>query len=740
MKKKIIFISIIICVCVIFIFVSLAVPDLSVEKITDVKQTLKIFDKDKNEVISLNAGENREKVELSQISPNVINALIATEDIRFYQHNGIDIKRIFGALWADMKAQSAKEGASTITQQLIKNSHLTNEKTISRKINEAILALQIESRYSKDEILEMYLNFVYFGRGAYGIQTAAKQYFGKNADELSLAEAATLVGVLKAPSKYAPHLDYQASKKRRAVVLKQMQKYGYITEEEYLLSSKEEISVIEKEENFDYGYYTDYIITEAAQKLNISVADLLGGGYNVYTSLNSSLQENLQQIFLQSENFPDELVESASVVIDNSDGSIAALIGGREHEAMRIYNRATAKRQPGSCIKPILVYAPALESGKYTAATMLEDYRKSFNGYTPTNFKDAYYGKVTLRRALALSLNVPAVEILLNNGIEYSKEFVKKLNIKFDSSDVNPALALGGMKYGISPLELASAYSCFANDGVYKNYWCIEKITNSSEEVLYEHAQEEVKVFSDSTAFIITDIMRDVAKSTSLASYNLDIACKTGTVGYNKLGYSDAWCTGYTKNYSVSVWLGYDKTTDEAYLPEEITGSTYPTILLGKILSAADKEPQSFQAPISTVKVNVDLYELEKSGQLCLASEKTPKNFIKAEYFAIDNQPTSFSENWNIPQTLKQDETFFDELRNLVISFKSQGDQYVYKIYKKRGENEILLVSSNKSIDEKISVTDKNYKEGDEYFVIVEHKLLYTDLEKSNSKRIKIVV
>lgn len=740
MKKKIIFASIIVCISVVFIFAAINVPDLSVEKITNVKQTLKIFDKDNNEVVSLSAGENRKKVSLSKVSPNVINALIATEDVRFFKHNGIDVYRIFGALWADIKAQKAKEGASTITQQLIKNSHLTSEKTISRKINEAILAIQIENRYSKEEILEMYLNFVYFGRGAYGIETAATEYFGKTAAELSLAEAATLIGVLKAPSKYAPHLDYEASKKRRAVVLEQMEKYGYITKEELLQAKDEEITVIKKEEYVDYGYYTDFVLEQAAQKLNITVADLLGGGYNVYTSLNSSVQNAVQEIYAQKENFPNEEVESASVVIDNLDGSVAALIGGRSHDAMRVFNRATAKRQPGSCIKPILVYAPALESKKYTAATLLEDFRKNFDGYTPTNFKDKYYGRVTLRRAMALSLNVPAVEVFIDNGIEYSKAFAQMLGIKFDKTDTGAALALGGMKYGTSPLELASAYSCFANDGIYKEAWCIKQITSASGEVLYEHKTNQTQVFSDGTAFIITDIMRDVAQSTVLKKYNLDIACKTGTVGYNKLGYSDAWCTGITKNYSVSVWMGYDKTTEETYLSEEITGSTYPTAILGKIFAAAQSAPESFQAPLSVVKQNIDLLELEKSGKVCLVSENTPKAYVLSEYFFANSQPKEATSIWNVPQTLDSVNVYFDELRNLVITFASQGEQYEYMLYKKRDKNEILLFTSGDETNKKISFTDNNFKNDDEYFVVIKHKLLQQENDKKSSKKIKINV
>ena len=268
--------------------------------------------------------------------------------------------------------------------------------------------MQLESQYSKDEILEMYFNYVYFGRGAYGIQAASEAYFGIDVKELSVSQGATLIGILKAPSKYAPHINMDNAILRRNTVLAQMKKYGYITDEEYSAYKCESIEIIESIQRPDYGYYTDYVLTEGAKCLGISVEDLLAGGYNIYTSLDSSMQEELQKIYDSNEFFPDETVQSAAVVIDNLTGSISAMIGGRTHEGMRLFNRATSKRQPGSTIKPILVFAPAFENHSVTTLTLLDDYRKDFSGYKPTNYKDIYYGKVTVRKALSLSLNIPA--------------------------------------------------------------------------------------------------------------------------------------------------------------------------------------------------------------------------------------------------------------------------------------------------------------------------------------------
>ena len=425
------------------------VPDLSVEKITEISQTLTIYDKNGNVSAKLTAGENRENVSIDDIPQHVIDALISTEDVRFYEHNGLDFKRIFGALTKDIFSGRLKEGASTITQQLIKNSHLTNEKTFLRKFNEAILAIQLERKYEKDEILEMYFNFVYFGRGAYGIQAAAQSYFGINVQDLNVQQGATLIGILKAPSKYAPHLNMENSVRRRNTVLAQMKKYGYISEEKYNEYCNEQIEIIEKISLPDYGFYTDYVLEASAKELGISVSDLLAGGYKIYTSQDSLIQNELQKIYDDTSNFPegniDEIIQSSTVILDNSNGSVCAIIGGREHEAMRVFNRATAKRQPGSCIKPLLVYAPAFENKSITPLTVFDDFRKDFNGYYPTNYKDVYYGNVTVRKALSLSLNIPAVELLAKNGVEYSKKYAEASGIVFDSEDNHLALALGGM-------------------------------------------------------------------------------------------------------------------------------------------------------------------------------------------------------------------------------------------------------------------------------------------------------
>ncbi len=749
MKKRLFF-TFILAILLIFIGITSAVtPDLSVEKITDIQQTLTIYDKDNQVCATINCGENRQSISIDKIPKHVINALLAAEDIRFYEHSGIDIKRIFGALLADIKSGGYKEGASTITQQLIKNSHLSNEKTIMRKISEAILALQLERQYEKDEILEMYFNFVYFGRGAYGIQTASQSYFGKNAEELSVSEGATLVGILKAPSRYAPHLNMENAVSRRNTVLSQMQKYGFITLEEYEAYSKEPITIIEKEEVYDYGYFTDYVLEEGASILNISVSDFMASGYRVYTTQDSFLQNSLQEIYGTGNNFPvsvDSSIQSASVIIDNSDGSISALVGGREHQGMRVFNRATAKRQPGSCIKPLLVYAPAFENNSITNATLLDDFRKNFNGYSPANFNDVYYGKVTVRNALALSLNVPAVELLEKNGIEYSKSVAKKLGIEFDESDKNLAIALGGMKYGTSPLMLCNAYSTLARGGSYIKNWCIKEIYDENGTLIYKQNTTSQNAIKDTTAFLITDILCDVSKQkkNALSTFKNKIACKTGTVGYNKLGYSDAWSTSYVKSHTVCVWMGYDKTDEAHYLPEEVTGSTYPSLIGAKIYERIFEKYgyQEFGKPENVSKIKIDSFALFKDNSINLASEFTGKNYVLEEFFDVNSLPTVESKYWKRPSIPKDIKIQYNELRQIEIYFTVADELVNYNVYKKNVQGQEILVAVLKgNLNEQVKFVDEEFLQGEEYYILPVHTIATENgrlLEGEKSKMLSL--
>ena len=338
------------------------------EKILGAPETLILYDKDDGELLRLHAAEDRVSISLSEIPQHVRMAFVSAEDARFYEHQGIDLIRIAGAAWEDLKAGSYVQGASTITQQLIKLSHLNADKTISRKLEEAVLAYQMEQQFSKDQILEMYLNYVYFGRGYYGVEAAALGYFGIHASELSSAQAAALAGILKSPTNYAPHLSPENCLRRRNNILSLMCEYGHISEEERDAAIAEPLEILDAEET-TRGYYVDTALSTATELLNVDMQTLLTGGYRIYTAMDPALQSHCEAIFADGAYFPAADCEGAIVIQQAGTGYVAALVGGRNSEQAMAFNRAMRiRRQPGSVIKPVIAYAPALEYCGYTAA------------------------------------------------------------------------------------------------------------------------------------------------------------------------------------------------------------------------------------------------------------------------------------------------------------------------------------------------------------------------------------
>ena len=360
--------------------------------IKNMQQSIVLYDMDESEIGSLYASKNRRYITLDEIPSDVINAFIATEDVRFYTHNGVDIVRIFGALIEDVKSLSFRQGASTISQQLIKNAYLTGEKTISRKLQEAIMAVKLENYYTKEEILEMYINYIYYGGGAYGVEAASKRYFGKEAKYLTLPESALLVGVVKAPSIYAPHINESKSIKRRNLILSLMLNEGFITRTEYSNAIDSKLALSANDSlDFAFGYFTDLALTETAEILNLDIEEVLGGGYKIYTTLDSSLQSYTQAIYSDDSYFPanssdNTICQSAMIVLDSQTSAIRTCIGGREYTSKLCLNRATGMlRQPGSTIKPIMVYAPAVEKRGYLPSSFVLDEIENFDGYIPKN-------------------------------------------------------------------------------------------------------------------------------------------------------------------------------------------------------------------------------------------------------------------------------------------------------------------------------------------------------------------
>ena len=630
------------------------------ERITGAAQTLILYDANGAEYARLHAAEDRIPVELKDIPYTVRMAFISAEDARFYDHIGVDFIRIAGALWADIKAGGYVQGASTISQQLIKLSHLTSEKTMARKLEEAVLACQMEQRYSKDEILNMYLNYVYFGGGYYGIEAAARGYFGVSASELTVPQAAMLAGILKSPSGYAPHLDMEASVGRRNLILGLMQEYGYISEQEEAEYVRDVPDILHDPEAVQSrGYYVDTAVSDAMEILAVDSGELLTGGYRIYTFVDPALQARCEELFKNGELFPEEDVQAAIALMRTGGGGVAALIGGRGEDGSMAFNRAVdIRRQPGSLIKPIITYAPALETGAYTAASILRDEPTDFFGYSPANFNNKYYGYVTLREAVTRSLNIPAVAVLSDIGVDGGMEFARGLGIEFTDTDRSLALALGGFTYGVSPLQMAAAYSAFASGGLYSSPSLIAKITDAQGNVIYEYQPEHRRVMSEQNAFILTDMLRSVIEEGTghrLGELGLPLAGKTGTVGSTGSN-RDAWMAAYNPEYAAAVWMGYDSNSDGKYLPNGATGGNFPARVLYELFSSVypDNNAPEFTVPEGVSLIKLDRYSLEKLNTAVLANAMTPQSSVYTEYFAQGTAPGVETQYWAVPRGVRE--------------------------------------------------------------------------------------
>lgn len=673
--------------------------DFDVYRITGCDRTSIIYDGQSDVVTRLHGVQDRTWVSISELQPSTVYAFISAEDARFFEHEGVDVIRIAGAIVADIKAGSYVQGASTISQQLIKLSHLTSEKTISRKAEEAALAYEMERQYSKEDILEMYLNYVYFGGGYYGIEAAAEGYFGVHASDLTLDQSAMLAGILKSPSGYAPHINYAASINRRNNILRLMQDYGYITDDEKKQAAAKRPTILhDKREDYS-GYYTDAVTKSAAALMGITVDELIRGGYSIYSAMDSDIQHYCEEMFKNGELFPAEDSEAAIVVLEPSTGMVVAMVGGRSYTGGISFNRATdIRRQPGSVIKPVIAYAPAFEYLNYTAADMILDEETTFSDYTPSNYGNKYYGWVTVREAVTKSLNVPAVKTLSEVGVERAKDFAKRCGIEFDDKDDSLALALGGFTYGVSPLQIAGAYSCFASGGIYNTPTLIKKITDRNGLTVYEYRQDNRRVMSEANAYILTSMLKSVVTEGTghrLNTLDIPIAGKTGTVGLAN-GNRDAWMAGYTPEYTAVVWQGYD--SDRlGLLPSSATGGTYPALMLYELFNHIYPDGRSgdFEKPESVKQYSIDAKTLKKQHKAVLANAMTPKSSRITEYFTEETAPEDVSGYWAVPGSA-QNLVAVREEGGIMVSFDCPDDFGMYTLWRSEaGKAEKPLMTWN---------------------------------------------
>ncbi|BAS28327.1 transglycosylase domain-containing protein [Limnochorda pilosa] len=544
--------------------------------------------------------EHRIPVTIDQVPQSLKDAVVAIEDRQFYNHHGVNVAAIVRAVVADLRAGAKVQGGSTITQQLAKNVFLTHDKTFTRKLREVLWAIQIERKYAKEEILEAYLNEIYWGPGIYGVQAASQFYFGKPVSELTLAESALLAGIIRNPGTYSPITRPEAAVSRRNLVLEVMAELGYITPREMNLAKAQPVELAaaatartsQAEGRASDRWFVQYVMRQLVDKYHISYEEIYQGGLRVYTTLDPAMQQAAEQAMTYVDSLSNERdanglrkPQAALVALDPATGAIRAMIGGRDGDE---FNRAwQAYRQPGSANK-VFVYTAAIDSQRFTPATMLVDEPVEYpkeqlpeplvaegraqaaateepadpEMWRPRNHDDQYRGPVTLRDALADSINVVAIKLLDQLGIPRAINLAQKMGItSLNPEDRHLGFAIGGLTRGVTPMEMAEAYGVLANQGIHTEPFAVVKVTDASGMTLWETQPQREIVLDAATAYLVTDMLRDVVERGTGKNARIpgrDVAGKTGTTNE----FTDAWFVGYTPELVAAVWIGNDQASE----------------------------------------------------------------------------------------------------------------------------------------------------------------------------------
>lgn len=653
--------------------------DIDEAKLSAPFTTIEIYDND-NKPIREDNTINENFVEGYELSEDTKNAFISIEDKDFYTHHGVNYKRMVKAMINNIKAGKFKEGASTITQQLIKNSHLTSAKTFERKITEIALSQKLEKQYSKDEILSQYLNIIYFGNNCYGIEDASQFYFSKPAKELNISESAMLAGLIKSPSKYSPIKNPENALTRRNIVITEMEKDGKISMEEAIKAKNQPLNLkIDTHSKNRLNSYSQAAIDEAEEILQIPAQQIALQGYKIYTYQNEKLQNDLQNAFEST----DHNCNHAGIVIDNKSHSIVAYTGKGDYKIL------DCKRQPGSCIKPILVYGPALNEDVIYPCTQLLDEKTEIANFKPKNIGNVYHGYVSARESLSKSINIPAVKILSYVGIDKAKQYAEDMGLSFVEADEGYCLALGGMTYGVNIKQLAGAYSTFANLGKFSQPQFISFISDKNGKIVYVHKAEEKQVLREDSSYLLTDMLKTCAQSGTgkkLSELEIEIATKTGTVGKSGTKQNlDAWNVSYTPNLTCAVWLGNLDNT-----PIDYTGGNQPTEI-AKNFFKTNKTTEKFEKPDSIIEKNIDIIELEENHRIVLANEYMPERYTQQELFSSFNLPNSYSDKFAKAQIPSYTSKVVNN--NAIITFTA-NEYLTYQIYE---EDKLKQEISNKT-------------------------------------------
>lgn len=628
-----------------FLSVSSGLPDISANIAPDASS--RIYDAKGRLITTVHAEENRLPVSIDEVPANLQNAFIAVEDNRFYEHHGVDPLGIIRAVFRNIISGNATaQGGSTITQQLARNAFLSQEQTLKRKLLEAFLALKIERQYTKKEILEMYMNQIYFGQGCYGIQTASKVYFGKDVKDLSLAQCALIAGLPNSPNYYSPFHSVEAAKQRQSIVLDQMVKYGYITENEAAAAKEADIHLARPQEQRGTdsvaSYFVNYVIHLISEKYDSDA--IYKEGLQIYTTLDLDLQKEAEAAL--KKNLPDAYTDDnnltqpqgALVSIEVGTGYVRAMVGGRGQDH---FNRAVQMtRQPGSAFKPF-VYLTAF-ANKVTPFDILSNETKDFGGWTPKNYGGTSGGSVTVMEALVKSMNIPTVYLADQVGMGKVIQTAKNVGISTlvtegEYSDTNLATALGGLTYGVSVWDMAKAYSVFANGGKLVEPTVIMKVVDRNGKVIEDHsgARESTQAVDEASAWTLTSVLEEViSRGTGGNAYiGRPSAGKTGTTDDEH----DAWFVGYTPDLSTAVWVGDDTSTNAGY-----TGGTIPAAIWRDYMYEAESSytVKNFEIPAS-VRSSMEKARAARAKQEAEAAEKKKKEEAEKKKKALKDKVKS---------------------------------------------------------------------------------------------------
>lgn len=689
---------------------------LDISKITDNSLEIAVYNEEGLKLDEFNAFSTQ-RATLDKIPTHVVNAFLSIEDKKFFSHKGVNVPRMFKAFLNNIKSMSLKEGASTITQQLIKNTHLSFEKNLPRKLNEIVLSINLERQMSKNDILENYLNVIYFGSGAYGLENASQHYFSKPVQKLSVEEGALLAGIIKSPNKYSPISHPEKAKERRNMVLFEMKKDGFISGKEFhdLSQTELNLSLLTTKKN-KLNSYSQSAIDEATELLNMTERQLAISGYKIYTYQDLDKQIHLNNILAKT------AFDSDYAVIN-----IAPQTGGvLAYNASSNYKILKHPRQIGSLAKPILVYGPAVNENILSPASLILDEPLTIGSYSPQNVSGTYQGYVSARQALSKSLNIPAVKTASYVGLDKISSYADKLDLPLSSKDYTYSLALGGLTYGFSIKDTFGAYSALANGGQFSKPRFVKYITNAQGEIVYKNPETKQKVFREDSAYLVTDMLKTCAKSGTarkLGDLNFDVAAKTGTVG-NVKGNLDAYSVAYTTKDIVGVWFG---NMDNRYI--KTAGGNQPTALAKEYLKKiyAQGPPTNFEMPSSVEKVAINQFELDTNHKLVRANELTPPLDTSYEVFSRFNLPKTVDYSYFIstPKLVG-----YVENQTAVLKFSAKKD-YCYKLYKKaNGQTTLLKTISSQSGNQEV-FDNLVSKQKTEYFLQEENLVNHTT-QKSN--------